>query len=78
MASFKKTNSKLFSKPSQTSTPDIEYWKKLGVCFVVNRLRLTYTSSNVGTVFSYSICSIANSLGLSEIEGCSFIFRPSV
>jgi len=31
MASFKKTNTKLFSKPTQKLTPDTEYWKKLGV-----------------------------------------------
>uniref|UniRef100_A0A1B6D9D7 U3 small nucleolar RNA-associated protein 15 homolog n=1 Tax=Clastoptera arizonana TaxID=38151 RepID=A0A1B6D9D7_9HEMI len=31
MASFKKTNAKLFSKTTKKLTPDIEYWKKLGV-----------------------------------------------
>uniref|UniRef100_A0A1B6FHL0 Uncharacterized protein n=1 Tax=Cuerna arida TaxID=1464854 RepID=A0A1B6FHL0_9HEMI len=31
MANFKRTNSKLYSKPTQKLTPDIEYWKKLGV-----------------------------------------------
>lgn len=31
MALFKKTNAKLFAKPSQKVTTDTVYWKKLGV-----------------------------------------------
>ncbi|XP_066994419.1 U3 small nucleolar RNA-associated protein 15 homolog [Anabrus simplex] len=35
MASFKKTNAKIFAKPGPKTTPDTVYWKKLGVPVLV-------------------------------------------
>lgn len=36
MSLFKKTNAKIFAKPSEKVTPDVIYWKQLGVSFVVS------------------------------------------